>query len=159
MCILNRSFQPWQYKSGHCKPPPLALHHHPPSPSTRSHPAYHYSWAAHQQAITARWECDTFHKSLSWEIAFLYPAWDCVWRKIKQKKTKQNKKKKLNCTHTRNKCSDFLRRLCPHTFIHDRGEMYSQKYVHRGMGRCTRLKGHFFFFFLCTNHPCSSLGY
>lgn len=34
----------------------------------------------HQQAITVGWECDTFHKSLSWEIAFLYPAQNCVWR-------------------------------------------------------------------------------
>lgn len=35
----------------------------------------------HQQAITSRWECDTFHKSLNWEIAFLYPARNSVLEK------------------------------------------------------------------------------
>lgn len=116
MCILNLSFQPWQYKSGHCKTPPHhALHHHPPSPSTLSLIQLITTAERHQQAITARWECDTFHKSLSWKIAFLYPAWDCVSRK-KKKNTHT-----LLHAHTKQKSSDFSCRLCSHTFIHERG--------------------------------------
>lgn len=76
MCILKLSFQSWQYisQTGHSKPPTAC-----PSPLTSRAPIT--TAERQQQAITARWECDTFHKSLSWEIAFLYPAWDCVWRK------------------------------------------------------------------------------
>lgn len=74
-----------------------------PRPSTYTCPSYLVSqepitsaqW--HKQAITARWGCDTFHKSLSWEIAFLYPAWDCVCRKKRGGKKKERGKKVSQC--------------------------------------------------------------
>lgn len=92
MCILKLSFQSWQYisQAGHSNPLP-------PAPSSLASQAPITTAERHQQAITARWESDTFHKSLSWEIAFLYPAWDCVWGKNTTVPT--HKTKAPTCLH------------------------------------------------------------
>lgn len=102
---LFAGYKGFLIKNAHLKAHPSVLTMHlshashsiPPHPPTcpSSLPAPITTAERHQQAITARWECDTFHKSLSWEIAFLYPAQDCVWRKEIKIKPHEHKEQKL----------------------------------------------------------------
>lgn len=71
---MKHSLQMWQSLSYAAHISPLA-----PALSCLASQALIPAAERQQQAITNRWECDTSHKSLSGEIAFLQPAWDSVW--------------------------------------------------------------------------------